>query len=54
MKKRKLTALKFTKESVSSLAQQTIVGGGRSFNPPCASFSCRNSNCLTYCDSQCP
>lgn len=53
MKKRNLKSLSLTKESVSALDTPTIVGGRRSFNPPCASFSCIQSICLTYCDSMC-
>ncbi|WP_298419906.1 hypothetical protein [uncultured Kordia sp.] len=53
MKKRNLKSLSLSKESISTLDQQEISGGRRSFNPPCASFSCRVSQCLTYCDSMC-
>ncbi|WP_420574116.1 hypothetical protein [Kordia sp.] len=53
MKKRNLKSLKLTKESISTLDTQTLSGGRRSFNPPCRSFSCNYSACLTYCDSMC-
>ncbi|WP_156169148.1 hypothetical protein [Kordia jejudonensis] len=54
MKKRNVKSLQLSKESISTLDQQEISGGRRSFNPPCASFSCWVSHCETYCDSLCP